>query len=203
MVPKAWVWWMIAASPNLTRVECLLNVLFRSSKSTNTLALVEWGLQYVPFTALLQSDQGDFSQWSLQQPHISVYFLLTLLLLSLQPVSKLCLIPAGANVSLKWLFLPHRRLLLVIICIIIKFDELLRDIKSRLTQVLNFFSYTQKQKMSSTVRRDTLRILLLTSWLSWAVFPHLPDPLRFTNNLITGQVTCKFLVVTAEWIEQD
>lgn len=55
-------------------------------------------------------------------------------------------LPLQVPTSLKWLFLPHRRLLLVIICIIIKFDELLRDIKSHLTQVLHFASYTQKEK---------------------------------------------------------
>lgn len=91
--------------------------------------------------------------------------------------------PAGANVCLKWLFLPHRRLLLVIICIVIKFDEVLRDIKSHLTQVpLDhvFFAHTHAHAHKKRKNRPLKRRINLWScgWqlgCSVSTFAHISE----------------------------
>lgn len=147
---RAQEWWrMPMFFSKSTKIKYLSNVLFVIPQSNGTniyISLVSfWALtekkRKRPQHANCHFPSGAYGNHSFQSLSPS---------LSSSCHSRLSLnyafTPAGAGVSLKWLFLPHRRLLLVIICIIIKFDELLRDRKSHLTQVLDLHLLYTKRK---------------------------------------------------------
>lgn len=147
---RAQEWWrMPMFFSKSTKIKCLSNVLFVIPQSNGTniyISLVSfWALtekkRKRPQHANCHFPSGAYGNHSFQSLSPS---------LSSSCHSRLSLnyafTPAGAGVSLKWLFLPHRRLLLVIICIIIKFDELLRDRKSHLTQVPDLHLLYTKRK---------------------------------------------------------